>query len=116
MADKKEKVRDKLIADCFGNVAGGKHCHILTEDMCLYGKCPFYKTREQFEEDRRKYSGRSGMSARAVFGKKVMCVENKKVYLTIRSAAEDLGISASAVSMVLRGKQKSTHGLTFRYL
>lgn len=116
MEDKKEKARDKLIADCFGNVAGGKHCHILTEDMCLYGKCPFYKTRAQFDADRERYSKMSSANMRAVFGKKVMCVENKKVYLTIRSAAEDLGISASAVSMVLRGKQKSTHGLTFRYL
>ena len=118
MADKKEKVRDKLIADCFGNVAGGKHCYILTEDMCLYGKCSFYKTREQFEADRKKYSsrGRAPISSMASSAKRIQCVNNGAVFPSIRSAARELSISEACISLVLKGRQKSTHGLTFRYL
>lgn len=55
MSRDNEKVRVELAHDCFANVKGKKRCQILTEDMCLYGKCPFYKTKEQFEADRKKY-------------------------------------------------------------
>ena len=55
MSNSKKKVRDTLIADCFGNAKGKKRCQILTEDVCLYGDCPFYKTKKQFNADRKKY-------------------------------------------------------------
>lgn len=55
MSRDKEKVRVELAHDCFGNVKGKKDCQILTENVCLYGKCSFYKTKEQFEADRKKY-------------------------------------------------------------
>lgn len=116
MDEQKIKVRDRLIPDCFGNTPSGKHCCILVEDVCLYGDCTFYKTREQFEADRIKYSKGSGVSPRVFSGKKIMCVETKKVYLSIRSAAEDLGVSGNSVSLVLRGKQKNVCGLTFKYV
>ena len=48
-ADVLYKNRDKLISDCFGNVAGHKHCTVLLEDICLSRKCPFYKTRKEYE-------------------------------------------------------------------
>ena len=63
MEDKKGQIRDKLIPDCFGNVAGKKHCCVLSEDVCLYRlSCPFYKTREQFEADKKKYESRASVS------------------------------------------------------
>lgn len=55
MSRDNEKVRDTLIEDCFGNVKGKKNCQVLVENVCLYGKCSFYKTKKQFEADRKKY-------------------------------------------------------------
>lgn len=41
-------------ADCFGYKQ--RQCTILTEMLCkTTGKCPFYKTQKQFDEDREKY-------------------------------------------------------------
>ncbi len=115
MDEKKEKVRDRLIEDCFGNVAGRMHCHILTEDVCLYGKCSFYKTRAQYESDRKKYENASNISC-VHNGRQVRCVERGKVYPSVRAASRELGISESAISMVLRGKQKTTYGMRFQYV
>ena len=115
---KKERVRDSLIKDCFGNVGGRLHCQVLTEDMCLYGKCPFYKTKEQFEFERRKYSG-SLESAQKVLThglcKKVRCITNGKIYMSVSEAAWDNGISVHALSRVLNGKQKTVSGFRFEY-
>lgn len=115
--EKKEKVRDKLIEDCFGNVAGRLHCHILTEDMCLYGKCPFYKTRAQFDADRVKYGGSAGVGAgKHYLRRRVRCVDTGKIYPSVTAAIADTGISESAIYNVLNGKQKATHGMRFEYL
>lgn len=32
-----------------------KQCRVLTEMLCKKKKCPFFKTREQFIEDLKKY-------------------------------------------------------------
>lgn len=115
MDEKNEKVRDKLIEDCFGNVAGRKHCHVLIEDVCLYGKCPFYKTRAQFEKDRNVHN--SSKTARGQgTSRSVRCLETGRIYPSIRSAARELGISEYGISLVLRGKKKTTHGMRFEYI
>ena len=39
-------------AKCFAHGENGRHCMILTEDLCrTKGKCPFFKTQEQFMKD-----------------------------------------------------------------
>lgn len=124
VGEEKKKVRDSLIYDCFGNVAGLKHCCVLVEDVCLYGECPFYKTRAQFEKDRKKYEGSRKAVRVPVTGKtrgrgtcrSVRCPESGRVYPSIRAAAMELGISESIISMVLRGKQKATRGMRFEYV
>lgn len=110
-----EKIREALIEDCFGNVAGRKHCHVLTEDVCLYGKCPFYKTRAQFEADRKKCDGGSSVRGQGM-SRSVRCVETGRIYPSIRAAAREIGISEYGISLVLRGKQKTTYGMRFEYV
>lgn len=39
--------------DCFAYRVG--RCSILTEMICRYEKCSFYKTKEQMEQDRARY-------------------------------------------------------------
>lgn len=124
MDEKKAKVRDSLIEDCFGNVAGRKHCHVLIEDVCLYGACPFYKTRAQFEEDRKMHDGSNKVIRVPAAGitrgqgtcRSVRCLETGRIYPSIRAAARELGISEYVISLVLRGKQKTTHGMRFEYV
>ena len=114
----RERVRDALFEDCFGNVAGRMHCHILIEDMCLYGACPFYKTRAQFEADRKKYSGGTGRSASLRHGntKKVRCITNGKIYMSVSEASWDTGVTVNMVSRVLTGRQKTASGFRFEYV
>ena len=39
-------------AECFAYGEERRSCMILTEDLCKnHGKCPFFKTKEQFEKD-----------------------------------------------------------------
>lgn len=38
--------------DCFGYKSG--NCTVLTELFCKKGKCPFCKTKEQYDSDREK--------------------------------------------------------------
>ena len=39
--------------DCFA--FNSRNCRALTEMMCKNGRCSFYKTRRQFEDDLKKY-------------------------------------------------------------
>lgn len=42
--------------DCFAyNGVRNKRCSVLTEFVCMKRECTFYKTREQYEEERKKY-------------------------------------------------------------
>lgn len=115
-----EKVRDKLIPDCFGNVAGRVHCQVLTEDVCLYReKCPFYKTREQFEADRRKGDIRMSMSTvlpERKSGRKIRCVDTGRIYYSIRQAADEFRVSESAIRQMLSGRRPHCCGKVFEYV
>lgn len=119
MIMEQEKIRDKLIPDCFGNVAGRVHCQVLNEDVCLYReKCPFYKTREQFEADRRKSSIRS-MSAALTgrkSGRKIRCIETGRIYYSIRQAADEFRVCESAIRQVLSGSRPHCGGKRFEYV
>lgn len=43
--------------NCFANL-GKKGCKALTEKLCeTKGRCPFYKSQKQFDEEEKKYGG-----------------------------------------------------------
>lgn len=48
--------------------------------------------------------------------KKVLCVETGKIYSCIRTAAEDSGAFATAISAVCRGKRNMAGGFSWRYI
>lgn len=49
---------DKKYYDCFANPGGNEFrekCVILREKLCeTRGKCPFYKTKQQFDDDMKR--------------------------------------------------------------
>ena len=47
--------------------------------------------------------------------KKVVCVTTGEVFESVKSAGEHFGLHPSSVTVVLKGRQKSTHGLIFKY-
>lgn len=49
-------------------------------------------------------------------GKSVLCIENGKIYLSIREAARMLNISLNSITHFLRGKLKTAQGFTFKYI
>ena len=115
---KEERIRDHLIPDCFGNVAGKENCQVLTEDVCLFRKCPFYKSKEQFKRDKERY-GSVGLASSEGIGRRSKPVEllnTKKVYPSAESAADLLGVSLSSVRLVCNGVRSDVCGLKFRYV
>ena len=115
-----ERIRDTLMPDCFGNVAGKKNCCVLVEDVCLYQeKCPFYKTRKQFEADKKKYEERatslSSLSGRKS-GKMIRCVDTGRLSCSVQQASVGLGITESAIRQVLNGKRELACGFRFEYI
>lgn len=79
---KEERIRDYLIPDCFGNVAGKKECQVLTEDVCLFKKCPFYKSKEQFKRDKERYGNAGTVVAKSIGRKQkaVVLLNTKKIF------------------------------------
>lgn len=47
--------------------------------------------------------------------KAVLCIENNKIYPSIASAALELNLSDSKISLVCRGHSKKTKGYSFKY-
>lgn len=47
--------------------------------------------------------------------RKVICIENSKVYETIQLASKDLGVADTKISAVCRGKRHTTGGYHFAY-
>lgn len=47
--------------------------------------------------------------------KRIICVETGTVYDSIQGCAKELGLSATSICAVCRGRHKSTHGLSFKY-
>lgn len=40
----------RVYSDCFARIE--VHCGVLKEMLCKYGTCPFYKSKEQYEEEK----------------------------------------------------------------
>lgn len=49
-------------------------------------------------------------------GKPVLCINNGITYNSAKTAAKELGISASLISRVARGERKQTLGYKFKYI
>ena len=111
-------IREDLLPDCFGNVTGKENCQVLTEDVCLFKKCPFYKSKEQFRRDKERYGGVGASSAESIgWSKKAVVLMNtKKVYSSAEAAADMLGVSLSSVRLVASGVRSDVCGLKFRYV
>lgn len=48
---KKKKIGE-MRKDCFGYHAQSDGCRILSEDICRFRKCSFFKTPEEYEKGR----------------------------------------------------------------
>lgn len=48
--------------------------------------------------------------------KPIICVENSTYYPCVKDASRALNINDSYICSVLKGKRKSAHGLTFKYV
>lgn len=120
MGEEKEQIRDRLIENCFGNVAGRNHCCVLVEDVCLYqDKCPFYKTRAQYEADKKKAESRASVScalSERKSGKKIRHIETGRIYYSIRQAADEFGVHESGIRRVLSGSRPHCGGNRFEYV
>ena len=40
----------RVCNDCFARIE--MHCGVLKEMLCKYGTCPFYKSKEHYEEEK----------------------------------------------------------------
>ena len=47
--------------------------------------------------------------------KKIVCVDDGKVFESVKDAAKQIGICSCGISAVLNNRQKSTHGYHFQY-
>ena len=47
-----------MYSDCFAQIE--LHCGVLKEMLCKYGTCPFYKSKEQYEEEKIIYPHLNG--------------------------------------------------------
>ena len=109
--------KNKIKKDCFGCGPGGKSCKILTEMLCEKGKCPFYKTKAQYDSDKKRYAPLETEDVRSVRNaRRVRCVETGVVYPTIVAAAEDLFLTPAAVSFALSKQRRKAGGLSFEYV
>lgn len=48
--------------------------------------------------------------------KKVLCIENNKIYISITQASEDTGANKSSIGAVCRGERKTAGGYHWRYV
>lgn len=58
----KNKDFAQLSRDCFARVE--THCGILKEILCQKGKCPFYKSKKQYDEEQLIYPNQNDISKR----------------------------------------------------
>lgn len=67
------------------------------------------------EEHKRKISEANKGSTKSTHPRAVKCLNNNKVYNSIKEASIDLNVSATAISGVCRGRRKTVGGYHFIY-
>jgi group I intron endonuclease len=77
--------------------------------------------RKHPEEVKKKISEANAGIKNAMYGKqsptrkKVLCLENNKIYDCIADAAEDLNVSSAKITLVCQGKRNHTKNFRFQY-
>ena len=74
------------------------------------GKIPYNKGIKKTKEQ--KYQDILNQKTR----KKIICIETQIIYESIRLASKELEIPRTCINDVLRGKNKKTHNLHFKYI
>jgi group I intron endonuclease len=78
--------------------------------------------RKHTEQTKQKISMANAGKNNAMYGKpspsckKIICLNNNKIYDSILQAAKELEVSGPKITLVCQGKRKSTGGYSFRYL
>lgn len=73
------------------------------------------ETRVKIAETKRIKKENGYVQTNAGHKKKIKCVNDGKIYESVKQAGEILAIDPSSISCVLHGKYKSTHGYSFVY-
>ena len=104
----------------YNETTGGSKGHIQR------GRKLSQKTREKIseakkgkcftEEHKKALSEAAKHRKKPTKAKKVLCLENGKVYNTIAEAAKDTNSCRAKISSVCKGKRKTTNGLRFAYI
>lgn len=114
-----EKTKEKIISK---NLTGPKKGHIVTEETrkklrnANIGKTQTKETinkrKNTFLEKKKNGWKRTNSSHK----KKVICVETKQVYDSIKDAAIAIGVHPSNITSVLKGRQKTCKSYHFEYV
>ena len=101
--------------DCFGYNKWRGTCRIMCELICDGRKCSFYKTNEQYQMDRRKYSPKLEQTAETNL-KPVRCIETGQEFGSVKEAAYCCNVSPSNITQCLRGHAPTAGGYHWEYI
>jgi len=108
---------NNLSTVCLGgrHSAGGFLARYWDPNLKDWGKGLFHLVREVREKQSQSIEGAHSKNKKAV---ELTNISNGEVlvYVSMRDAAKDLGLHATSIGAVCRGKLKSTGGFTARYL
>ena len=102
--------------DCFGYIAGKKDCQVLTENICATRKCPFFKTREDYQRGLKGLPPKKEVVHSGRRGKAVKCVETGEVFVSASAAAEAFSVPKNTVSSICRGETQYQCAFSFVYV
>ena len=77
------------------------------------GKIHSKSTRKKISENNHWKGKKGSLHNRS---KSVVCVDTGEIYGSIHEASRKIGITASNICAVLKGRRKTTKGMTFKYL
>lgn len=104
------------------NLKGPKKGHAVSEETRKklrdfnIGKKQSSETIEKRKETMRKKKSAGYVQTNASHRKKIICIETGEIFESVKEASESLGIRASNISHVLKGRQKTAKGFRFEYL
>jgi len=92
------------------------------------GKIPYNKGKKMPDEQIKKLLGpkslshkenikkaREKLTQEGKIGKKIICLNNNKIYNTLIEASKELKLTSPNINLVLKGKNKNTKGYVFKY-
>ena len=105
-----EETRKKI-----SNANNGKHCG---KNNAMYGKHHSEESKRKMSEAHKgKYHTEEAKRKIGEAGRiPIYCVELDKVFDSIKQASEELGLYATSITAVCRGRQKTCGGYHFKYV